>query len=352
MVRMYKRANGKLYLEYELNGRIVQKSTRLPDTPTNRALVKREVIPALERKLILGEVGAQKPKDFAYYSQEYLKDKNHLKSFPQVANKVKLINERFGSMNVTAIKRSDIKAWAHDRLEINSLKTVWEYLTVIRGVLDVALDHEAISGNVVKGIKLPRHTKAEVEPFSSEEVGTLLRMANDWLRLYLAVGFYTGLRTGEILGLMASDVDLQARVIHVRRNITKGKITTPKTEKSIRDVPILDDLVPYLRKMPKSMWLFPAASGQNLSALPGFRQREWRKLLEGCGIAYRKIYTTRHTFIVSMLKHTDLSILEIAQIAGHTSTQMIIQNYGQFIKGEHLKIDRSIKLFTGKSTGT
>jgi len=34
----------------------------------------------------------------------------------------------------------------------------------------------------------------------------------------------------------------------------------------------------------------------------------------------------------------------------HTLTQMIIQNYGKFIKGEHLKIDREIKLFTDKST--
>jgi integrase len=51
-----------------------------------------------------------------------------------------------------------------------------------------------------------------------------------------------------------------------------------------------------------------------------------------------------------MLKYSDLSILEIAQIVGHTNTQMIIQNYGKFIKGEHLKVDRGLKLFTDKST--
>ena len=352
MVRMYKRANGKLYLEYELHGRIVQKSTRLPDTPQNRALVKREVIPALERKLILGDIGAEKPKDFSYYSQEYLKDKSHLKSFPQVVNKTKLINKHFGSRNVAQIKRSDIKAWVNNRLKVNSPKTVREYLTVIRGILAMAIDHEHLTHNVAEGIKLPRHHKAAVEPFSPEEVTQLLHTTNDWLQLYLAIGFYTGLRSGEILGLMAGDIDLDTRVIHIRRNITKGKITTPKTEKSIREVPILDDLVPYLKKLPKSLWLFPSKSGQHPNSFPGYRQRQWRDLLQECGIQYRKIYATRHTFIVSMLKYTDLSILEIAQIAGHTSTQMIIQNYGQFIKGEHLKIDRSLKLFTGKSTGS
>ena len=73
-------------------------------------------------------------------------------------------------------------------------------------------------------------------------------------------------------------------------------------------------------------------------------------LLEKCDIHYRKLYATRHTFIVSMLKYTDLSILEVAQIVGHTTTQMIVQNYGKYIKGEYLKIDRSMSLFTDKST--
>ena len=73
------------------------------------------------------------------------------------------------------------------------------------------------------------------------------------------------------------------------------------------------------------------------------------KLLEECNLAYRKPYATRHTYIVTMLKNSNLSILQIAQIVGHTTTQMIIQNYGKYIKGEHLKLDRNLKLFTDKS---
>jgi integrase len=80
MVRMYRRSNGKLYLEYEVNGKIIQKSTRLKDTPKNRVLIKKEVIPELQRKILLGEVGKGKPKTFAYYSKQYLKDKSYLKS--------------------------------------------------------------------------------------------------------------------------------------------------------------------------------------------------------------------------------------------------------------------------------
>jgi len=350
MVRMFRRANGNLYLEYELNGKKVQKSTKLPDTAKNRSLIKREVIPALQRKILLGQVGKEKPKDFSYYSQLYLKEKSHLKTFPQFEQMARTINETFGTTDVSQIKRPDVKAWVHDRLTINSPKTVKEYLTVLRGILDVAIEHEHISNNVARHIKLPQHTKATVEPFTPEEVASILANANGWLRLYLAIGFYSGLRTGEILGLMRSDIDFDARVIHVRRNVTKGRITTPKTKKSFREVPLLDDLVPYLRSLPKSLWLFPSEEGQPVKSFGRHRRQQWRDLLDQCGIEYRKVYATRHTFIVSMLKQSNLSILEIAQIAGHSTTQMIIQNYGRFIKGEHLKIDRGIKLFTDKST--
>ena len=117
----------------------------------------------------------------------------------------------------------------------------------------------------------------------------------------------------------------------------------------LQTVPILSDLMPYLENLLKTKWLFPKKNGNLYARVPGQKKEEWKLLLQDCDIKYRKLYATRHTFIVSMLKHSNLSILEIAQMAGHSSTQMIIQNYGKFIKGEHLKIDREIKLFTDNS---
>ena len=350
MVKMFKRGNGKLYLEYTVNGKTVQKSTRLPDTPQNRALVKKEVIPALQRKIIIGDISKGKPKEFKHYSKIFLRDKEHLKSFNGICKKIDVINECFGSTKIDLINRSIVKDWVHARLKVNSPKTVKDYMTELRGVFNTAIDAEDIKDNPADNIALPKHTKQQIEPFSSGDVSLLLNQANEWFRLFLAISFYTGMRTGEVLALTRSDIDIKDRVIRIRRSISKGKMTTPKTESSIRDVPILEDLVPYLRHLPKTIWLFPKNDGRPYYAVSGQKKTEWTKLLSDCNIPYRKLYATRHTFIVSMLKNSNLSILEIAQIAGHNSTQMIIQNYGKFIKGEHLKIDRKIKLFTDKST--
>jgi len=352
MVRMFRRSNGKLYLEYEAYGKIVQKSTRLDDTPKNRNLIKKEVIPALERKILKGDFQKDKPKKFSYYADIYLRDKKHLKSYDRLQKHIKIINDTFGDMYIDEINRSHIKSWINFKLKELTPKTVRNYLSSISGVMLVAMDYEAIKDNVVKDIKLPQHHAKEVEPFTQIEVQKLLDNANDFYRSYLAIAFYTGMRRGEILGLMYSDIDFDNMCIYVKRSISEGKITTPKTTKSIRTVPILNDLLPYLNKPKKSLWMFSNDDGTPIKHFGGAKKRQWRILLEACNIEYRKLYTTRHTFIVSMLKYSGLSILEIAQIVGHTTTQMIIQHYGKYIKGEHLKIDRNIKLFTDNSTDT
>ena len=346
---MFKRANGKLYLEYEAYGKTVQKSTRLDDTTQHRAFIKKEVIPALKQKILKGDFNKNKPDIFRKYSEIYLKEKSHLKTAHRVEKHIGVINEFFGDIQIDQLKRSDVKEWIHLQLENAVPKTVSNYLTSVRGVINIAIDKEVIKHNVATGIKLPSHYSEDIEPFSEQEVRLIFTQANEFFKLYLALGFYTGMRTGEILGLMYSDFDFKKKIIYVKRSISEGRLTTPKTRSSIREVPILDDLLPYIQVPSNSLWLFSKQDGSRLGRFGENRYREWHTLLNKCSLSYRKPYTTRHTFIVTMLKKSDLSILEIAQIVGHTTTQMIIQNYGKFIKGEHLKLDRKLKLFTDKS---
>lgn len=65
------------------------------------------------------------------------------------------------------------------------------------------------------------------------------------------------MRTGEILGLMHSDI-IDDRIT-VKRSVSKGRITTPKTLGSIRDIPMLEAVKPFIdsqKKLSKSLYLF------------------------------------------------------------------------------------------------
>ncbi|HHE06161.1 MAG TPA: site-specific integrase, partial [Epsilonproteobacteria bacterium] len=285
-----------------------------------------------------------------YYSKFYLEDKQELKTFKTIKSQVESINLVFGKIRVDRLTKHDVKQWVLERKKINTSKTIRNYLSIVRGIINIAIDMEVINHNVAEKIQLPEHHQEEIEPFSQSEVIRLLSKAEGFLKYFLAVSFFTGARTGEVLALMHQDIKLEDQVIEIKRALSDGEISTPKTLKSIREVPIFNDLIPYLKQIDKSsLWLFSKQDGLYYSSLSGQHYRAWRKLLNDCGIKYRKIYATRHTFIVSMLKYSDLSIMQIAQIVGHTTTQMIIQNYAKFIKGEHLKVDRKLSLFTDKS---
>ena len=67
---------------------------------------------------------------------------------------------------------------------------------------------------------------------------------------------------------------------------------------------------------------------------------------------YRKLYTTRHTFITAMLNSEQFKIMEIAAIVGHTSAEMIIKNYAGFIKDNHLKVATNVELFKNSCCNT
>ena len=234
---------------------------------------------------------------------------------------------------------------------LNNLKlrnsTKKDYLNCIKGVLDIALDDEAIDKNVAINITFKREEKEEKKPFSTDEVKLLLSKADGMLKNFLGISFYTGMRSGEVLGLMHSDV--YKNKISIKRSVSKGRITTPKTIGSIRDIPMFEDARPFIEsqiKMSKSLYLFDY--NKKFIRDVSYFKRRWHQLIKDCDIEYRKIYNTRHSFITAMLNSEKFKIMEIAAIVGHTSPQMIMTNYAGFLKDEHLKVDTTVALFGHK----
>ena len=347
MVSIYKRG-AKLYLQYKVNDKRKQRSTGLDDTPQNRRLLKTKVIPKLEAKIISGEIDEKPPAIFNTFADKYLVKRDDRKTAREIGSKVERIRGYFGKKEVRAIKRSDVMEFAADLLKTLSPKTTRNYVGILRAILQVAIDYEEIQTNPADSIELPRHTKKEIEPFTPEEVARLIDAADGWFRNFLAISFYTGLRTGEVIGLMQKDIDLVSMEIRVERSVSKAVLSTPKTVNGIRTVPVFSSAIPYIKdqmKRSRSLVLFPNMNGGYLCGADAMK-RQWRKTCSDAGVEYRKLYATRHTFITSMLKSGTVSVLELAQIVGHANSEPIIKNYARFIKGEHLRISREIDPFS------
>ena len=332
----------KLYLNYRVGGKRIRKATGLEDTVANRKLLEKEVIPALAMKIKLGDFVKPDIKKFSHYFLSFCLEHEADKSYHNRIYIYKKVNEAFGGFDVSAINRKMVKDYLNSLELRNSSKR--DYLNCIKGVLDIALDDDAINKNVAVDITFKRESKAEAMPFDKKEVDLLLSKADGMFKNFLGISFYTGMRSGEVLGLMHSDI--YENKISIKRSVSKGRVTTPKTLGSIRDIPMFEDARPFVesqQKLSKSLYLFDY--NEHFLRDISFFKRRWHKLIEDCEIKYRKIYNTRHSFITAILNSEKFKIMEIAAIVGHTSPQMIMTNYAGFIKDEHLKIDTTFNLF-------
>jgi integrase len=119
-----------------------------------------------------------------------------------------------------------------------SKKTINNHLTVLRRSLVVAKKRGLIA--MVPEIEWLRAPKPELDFLDFEEAERLVKAADgEWTTMML-VALRTGLRLGELLALRWDDVDLVKGQVHVRRSVTRGVITEPKSNRA-RMVPLSEE---------------------------------------------------------------------------------------------------------------
>jgi integrase len=112
------------------------------------------------------------------------------------------------------------------------------------------------------GVDNPSPRRREQRPFESwAELGAVAANLAARYRPMVIFAAATGLRPAEWLALEGRDLDLQARVVYVRRSFTKGRLKCPKTEASRRAVPLQTIALEAIKQQPasrQSSLVFPA----------------------------------------------------------------------------------------------
>ena len=360
MISFFNR-KGKLYVQFEADGKKYQRSTKLDDTPQNRALVKKEVVPKLQQKILSGDFAQQQKKIYVFkeFAIKYKKSKDTLKTYRHLRGIVdnKLLPV-FGNKEVDKITRGEIKEFTDTLLEDLTPKRTRMILNTLKAILDIAIDYEHILINPADKIKLPKHKPMKMQPFTPDEVHILLSNSNGWFQNMVALALYTGMRQGEMIALTLGDIDFESMTINVDKRIAQGEIDTPKTESSIRKVPIFEPLVAYLKnqlelcKQEMSFAFFFNPNTKESFYDSKKLSKYWYQLLDECGFEHRRFYNTRHSFVTNMIRSGAVSILDVSQMVGHKTIEETISTYTKFFPEEHLKVSRNLDPFTCKITDT
>ena len=142
-------------------------------------------------------------------------------------------------------------------------------------VLDLAMQNDLVYRNVFEKIKVPHVDAEERQPITEEQRELIL---NTWeghrMGVPALIMLYCGLRRGELLALLWTDIDFKAKTLSVSKaadmptNATTVK--KPKTKAGTRIVPIPDAIMPALlraRREAISMYVCPAMhTGDIMSA--------------------------------------------------------------------------------------
>jgi integrase len=190
----------------------------------------------------------------------------------------------------------------------------------------------------------------QADAWTREEVGALLATAREHeprLAPLLLFLLSTGCRRGEALGLKWEDVDFSRCRIAIRRAISSGAITTPKSGKG-RLVAMPPTLASALfdllverraevvrrgwREVPE--WTFCSEAGTALDERN--LERAWfrvRRRAQKLGIRPLKLHCTRHTY-ASMALASGKSVKWTAEQLGHSSPMLTLKTYAHVMREE------------------
>ena len=121
--------------------------------------------------------------------------------------------------------------------------------------------------------------------------------------------------------------------MYVRRAYRNGRLKCPKTDGSMRAVPLQAIALEAIDRLPVttgSALLFPATRGGYLD-LHNFRHRDWKPAQRALGIdPIRRVYDLRHTFATFALR-AGISTFDLSRYMGASLT-MIDRHYGHLAK--------------------
>lgn len=228
-----------------------------------------------------------------------------------------------------------------------SASTVNGIITVIQNSLQTAYNLGYIQNDVSRKIKRPRLNEKQVTCFTIAEQKQIeqevLQSKKPKMKGIL-ICLYTGLRIGELLALEWTDIDFSKEELSITKTCFDGKdkngmfcriTNTPKTDTSIRVIPIPKKLIPILKDMKKSAKNQYLISDSEKTLAVRSYQRSFERLLIKLGIPKKGFHALRHTFATRALE-VGVDVKTLSEILGHKNANVTLQRYAHSMP-EHKK---------------
>ena len=167
---------------------------------------------------------------------------------------------RIGTKALSDIRQLHVQTAIADMLDAGrSSKSVRDATGVLQNCIEAAIANGLMNLNPVVGVVIPKCEKVERRVLTAEEQKIFidyLERTKSWYEEMYKFMLLTGLRVGEVGGLQWEDIDFANRFIYVKRTLSYQyedgvktmKLTSPKTENSVRKVPFFGETQSILER--------------------------------------------------------------------------------------------------------
>lgn len=237
-----------------------------------------------------------------------------------------------------------------------SPKTLRNILNMLNGAFDKATVLDLLHSNPASSVELSKRKKPQIRALSEREQAKLVKHvleSDEPCDTAILFSLLTGTRSGEVCGLFWSDFTRDFSMVRIERTLirvtlpkpaedgskTEIRLLEPKTENSIRDIPITIELADIMNTHKEDIKAFKKYKGEIFSeddfvflntagnpCEPSYIGRRLRKIYKKLNIEKANFQTLRHTFATraverGMKPHT------LSKLMGHYETSFTMDTY-------------------------
>ncbi len=216
-----------------------------------------------------------------------------------------------------------------------SSTTVHSLHLMLHCAFERAVRERLIVRNPTDDCIAPKIRKVEMKILPLESMKAYLdaAAARDVLPMFY-LELVSGLRKGELVALLWSDLDVETRTISVSKQYIRNPngecvLSRPKTETSVRQVSIpqsaVDLLIQEHNKHPDNPYLFPSPRTGEMYH-PDSVVKLHEKILKDAGLERIRFHDLRHTFATTALQN-GVDIKTVSNMLGHYDAGFTLRTY-------------------------
>ena len=269
---IYQRKDGRYEARAKINGKTIDIFGRNLRELKKRFEEEKEeaenVLEAKRKKITLNEWFEEW---FQNYKVPYIKETS---IFPMRSKFYNSYGKYLGDKRLIDITNIDIQSVINImRKEGKATATMRDALGRMRDCMESAKNNMLIQINPCFEIKVPWENKQIERRFlyKDEQNRFLKAVEHNWYKEMFYIVFLTGMRIGEVGGLMWSDIDFENKCIHINRSLSCQyeygnkmlRLTEPKTHNSYRKIPFFGEAEEMYRAQQRKSKSFKRHSGQD-----------------------------------------------------------------------------------------